>query len=108
VAILVRGRAAYGGGSILRLSAAAITFGMLGGLSVGLVRPFTRRYWGALIIGFLGGAGTMAFCFVLIFGIAGIREMESRVVIVLVVGSMVIGLRSAAMMRRDERNWHGP
>jgi hypothetical protein len=77
-AMLVRGRAAYGEGSFLRLIAATITFGILGGLRVGLVRPFTTRYWGALIVGFLGGAVTMIFCFILIFGIAGIREMEPR------------------------------
>jgi hypothetical protein len=104
---MVRGRAVYGEGSFLRLIAATITFGMLGGLSVGLVRPFTRRYWGALIVGFLGGAVTTAFCFVLIFGIADLREMESRVAIAIVVGSIVVGLRSAAMMRRAESNWHG-
>jgi hypothetical protein len=106
VAIIVRGRAAYGGASFLRLITAPIAFGILGGLSVGLVRPFTKRYWGALIVGFLGGALTMAFCFVLIFGIADIREMGPRVVIALVVGSIIVGLRSAAMMRRDETNWH--
>jgi hypothetical protein len=105
VAIMVRGRAAYGEGSFLRLIVATIAFGILGGLSVGLVRPFTRRYWGALIIGFLGGAFTMAFCFVLIFGIAGIQEMEPRVAVALMVGSIIVGLRSAAMMRRDESNW---
>jgi len=106
VAIIVRGRAAYGGASFIRLITAPIAFGILGGLSVGLVRPFTKRYWGALIVGFLGGALTMALCFVLIFGIADIREMGPRVVIALVVGSIIVGLRSAAMMRRDESNWH--
>jgi hypothetical protein len=107
VAIMVRGRGAYGGGSLVRLIAATITFGILGGLSVGLVRPFTRRYWGAVIIGFLGGAASTAFCFVLIFGIADLREMEPRVAIGLVVGCIVVGLRTAAMMRRDESKLHG-
>ena len=99
---MARGRAAYGEGSFLRLVAVTISFGTLGGLSVGLVRPFTRRYWGALIIGFLGGALTIAFCFVLVFGIADLRELEPRVAIGLVLGSIVVGLRSAGMMRRGE------
>jgi hypothetical protein len=104
VAIMVRGRAVYGERSFLQLVAVTISFGMLGGLSVGLLRPFTRRYWGALIVGFLGGALTTAFCFALIFGLADLREMEPRLAIAFVLGSIVVGLRSAGMMRRNESN----
>jgi len=104
VAILVRGRAVYGERSLLWLAVVTISFGMLGGLSVGLVRPFTQHYWGALIIGFLGGALTTAFCFAIIFGIADLREMEPRFTIALVVGSIVVGLRTAGMMRRNQTN----
>ncbi|MFL5638407.1 MAG: hypothetical protein ACJ78M_03460 [Gemmatimonadaceae bacterium] len=107
VAITVRGRAAYGDRSFLRLVAVTIGFGVLGGLSVGLVRPFTRRRWSALIIGFLGGAVSAAFCFVLIFGITDLREMKPSVAITLLLASIIVGLRTAAMMRGDESNSHG-
>ena len=81
-----------------------ISFGLLGGLSVGLARPFTQNYWGALIIGFLGGAVTTAFCFALVFGLADLGEMDPRFIIALVVGSIIVGLRTAGMMRRNQTN----
>jgi hypothetical protein len=103
-AVLIRGRAVYGDRSLLWLAVVTISFGLLGGLSVGLARPFTQHYWGALIMGFLGGALTTAFCFALVFGIADLREMEPRFTIALVVGSIIVGLRTAGMMRRNQTN----
>jgi bacteriorhodopsin len=105
--MIVRGRAAYVQTSFLRLVVVTIGFGIAGGLSVGLVRPLTRRHWGALTVGFLGGFMSSAFCLLLIFGTAGLREITPRVAIGLTLASIVVGLRAAAMVGRPASKWSG-
>ena len=107
LAILIRGRAAYSGTSFLELTGSAISFGILVGLSVGALRPFTAHYWASFVIAVVGTMITIAFLFVLIFGTSGMRETEPRTVIALLVGSFLVGLRSTALIRRDVRS-NGP
>jgi hypothetical protein len=101
--MLVRGPAVYGSTSFLRIVVLTITFGIFAGLFIGLLRPFTQRYWAMLTIAFVGGAITYAFVLVLTFGIDGLKDFEPRLALGVVLGCTIVGLRATTLVRRQDR-----
>lgn len=97
VAMLIRGPEIYGDATFLRTIGVTMTFGLIGGLCVGALDSFTTRYWGALIVGSLGGVLAFAAIFIVIFG------FDPIVIRFSLVGGILVGPRVAAMMWRNRR-----